>query len=481
MPLQPPNTAHTKVVATLGPATDDPERLAQVMSAGVDVCRLNFSHGTHDEHAKRLAAVRNWATENQRHVAVLGDLCGPKIRLNNVYGDVMDLPRGHQCKFVRGAAPCTSSALTVNYEPFIDEVQDGQRIYVDDGMVRFLVIERDPDHLECTCTSGGRISSHKGVNLPDSQLSTPALTEKDEVDLAWAIENELDFVALSFVRQPEDLLQLREKLCDAGSNIRIIAKIEMPEALKHLDTIIDHTDAVMVARGDLGVEMDVWRVPAIQKSLVDLCRWAGKPVIVATQMLQSMTNNVSPTRAEVSDVANAIYEQTDAIMLSAESAVGDYPVEAVEMMKMVARSTESQIADSYEPRWDLPMIGTKPEMSAIVRAAVEAAKSLSPKVVAAWTATGETVQLLSRYRLPMPVIGLSPDERYCRQLNLLFGVIPIQVKALAHPDEMAKALDRHLLERGLAAEGDLAIVVASTNPEAPGNTDTVLIHRVSGE
>lgn len=470
--------ANTKVVATMGPASDDPAQLAKILSAGVDVCRLNFSHGMAPDNANKLAMIRAWAKENNRHIAILGDLSGPKIRLNAVEGKSMTLARGHQIRFVRGDALCTPEALTTNYAPFLDEVHDGQRIYIDDGLVRMLVVERGEDYLQCTCTTGGVISSRKGVNLPDSQLSTPAMTEKDEKDLRWAIENELDYVALSFVRKPEDIDLLREKLCPSSCVTSIVAKIEMPEALDHLEEIIEKTDAIMVARGDLGVEMDVWRVPAIQKTLVDKSRWAGKPVIVATQMLQSMTGNPSPTRAEVSDVANAIYEHTDAVMLSAESAVGDYPVEAVEMMKMVARTTEAQLADEYRPRWDLPRIASKPEMSAIVRAAVEAAQSLKPKFVAAWTTTGETVRLLARYRLPMPVIGLAPDEMHCRQLNLLYGVTPIQVEAIAHPDEMANALDKHLLARGLAEVGDLAIVVTSTHPKMPGSTDTVLVHRV---
>jgi pyruvate kinase len=480
MLLQMAGHTNTKIVATLGPATDDPLRLGEVLAAGVNICRLNFSHGSASDHAERLASVRTWAQEYRWPLAVLGDLCGPKIRLNQVSGDSLSLPRGHAIRFVRGNADCTAEELTTNYAPLVDEIEVGQRIYVDDGLVRFLVIERGDDHLECSCTTGGVISNRKGVNLPDSSLSTPALTEKDRGDLVWAIEHGLDFVALSFVRNPADVAELRELIDQANSNIRVIAKIEMPEALKHLDEIIALSDAVMVARGDLGVEMDVWRVPAIQKSLIDKCRWAGKPVIVATQMLQSMTENVTPTRAEVSDVANAINEGTDAVMLSAESAVGTYPIESVEMMKLIARTTESQLATGFSPRWDLPKIGSKPEMSAVVRAAVEAAQSLSPKAVAAWTQTGETVQLLARHRLPMPIIGLAPDEWQCRQLNLLYGVIPIQVEAISHPDKMAKALDSHLIQRKLAEPGDLIIVVTSTHPETPGTTDTVLVHRVSG-
>lgn len=312
----------TKIIATLGPATADPERLAAVLEAGVDVCRLNFSHGSLEDHERSLDAIRTWATEHDQPIGVLGDLCGPKIRLNQVTGGALELGPGDTIRLVRGDEDCTADHLTVTYARFVDEVDVGQRIYIDDGLVRLLVTARDADGLTCTCTTGGRVSSRKGVNLPDTPLSAPALTDKDRRDLDWAIEHGLDYVALSFVRRPEDLITLQAIIDERGGNLGVIVKIEKAEALQHLDDLIGRADGVMVARGDLGVEMDVWRVPLVQKAITARCRAVGKPVIIATQMLQSMVDSPMPTRAEVSDIANAILDGADAVMLSAETAVG---------------------------------------------------------------------------------------------------------------------------------------------------------------
>jgi pyruvate kinase len=468
----------TKIIATLGPATADPARLAAVLEAGVDVCRLNFSHGSLDDHERSLTAIRAWAAEHDRPIAILGDLCGPKIRLNRVEGETIELSRGNSVRFVRGDDDCTAERFTVTYPRFADEVDVGQRVFIDDGLVRLLVTARDQDAVTCTCTTGGRVSSGKGVNLPDTKLSAPALTDKDHRDLAWAIEHELDYVALSFVRRPEDLDALTSAIEQRGGDIGVVVKIEKPEALAHLDAIISRAAGVMVARGDLGVEMDVWRVPLIQKDITARCRAVGKPVIIATQMMQSMVSNPMPTRAEVSDVANAILDQADAVMLSAETAVGDYPDIAVVMMDRVAQTTESyqreRRAAAPAPSMSSPHTVTE----AIARAAVQAGLHLDARLVAVWSATGETVRLVARHRLPMPVVGLTYDERVYRRLNLLYGVIPFRVSPLGHPAEMARALDAGLIERGLAAPGDLIVVVTSTQPRTPGATDMTLVQRL---
>jgi len=480
-PLDKSALIRTKIIATLGPATKDPERLAAVLEAGVDVCRLNFSHGTSEDHKCSLEAIRAWAAEHEQPIAVLGDLCGPKIRLNQVAGGALTLRPGDGVRFVRGETECTAERFTVNYARFIDEVDVGQRIYIDDGLIRLLVTARDADAVTCTCTTGGRVSGRKGVNLPDTQLSAPALTEKDRRDLDWAIANSLDYVALSFVRRPEDLAQLRGLIDARGSDTGVIVKIEKAEALEHLDDLISLADGVMVARGDLGVEMDVWRVPLIQKEITARCRAVGKPVIIATQMLQSMVASPMPTRAEVSDVANAILDLADAVMLSAETAVGAYPSVAVTMIDRVAQTTEAyqreHRAVGLAPETPAPHNAT----SAIAQAAVQAGLHLDARLVAAWTATGETVRLLARHRLPMPVVGLTYDERVYRRMNMLYGVIPLRVEPLSNPAEMAEVLDARLLEHGLASPGDLIVVVTSTRPRTPGGTDTVLIHRARGK
>lgn len=467
----------TKIVATLGPATADPDRLAAVLESGVDVCRLNFSHGVYEEHQRTLAAIRAWAAEHDRPIAVLGDLCGPKIRLNKVARGEIDLKRGDVVRFVRGDADCTREAFTIGYAGFIDEVADGQRVFIDDGLVRLLVTARDGDSVTCTCTTGGVVSSHKGVNLPDTELSAPALTDKDKRDLDWVIEHSLDYVALSFVRRPQDLTDLLDRINDRGADLGVIVKIEKPEALEHLDDFIERADGVMAARGDLGVEMDVWRVPLIQKDITARCRAAGKPVIIATQMLQSMVNSPVPTRAEVSDVANAILDRADAVMLSAETSVGQYPVEAVCQMRRIAVHTES-FGMRFNELLGVNQVTNTPVVSAVVHGANVTARDLKPPLVAVWTRQGKTAVLLSKHRLDVPIIALTPSEQVCRQLTLVYGVVPVHMR---HADEfldMLGDLDRLLLDKGLAARDDQIVVVADTRPDVPGETDALFVHVV---
>lgn len=471
----------TKIVATLGPASDPPDVLDDILSNGVSVCRLNFSHGTHEEHGRRLAAVRAWAAANNRPTAILGDLCGPKIRLNTVTDEPIRIGIGDPVRFERGDAPCTAERLTTTYAPLIDEVALGHRIYIDDGIVRLLVVEKERDALVCTVTAGGALRSRKGVNLPDTDLSVPSLTQQDRIDAAWAIEAGVDFLALSFVRRAADLHELRALLGDAAKRIHLVAKVEKVEALDEIEAIIDAADGIMVARGDLGVEMDVWRVPLVQKELIAKCRAVGKPVIVATQMLQSMVAAAMPTRAEVSDVANAIMDGADAVMLSAESAAGKYPKQSVDIMQRVAHATEAYLEEHEEARLAANLLPHTGTTAALARATLQAALQLDARVVAAWTASGETVRLLARHRAPVPIVGLTYSEHVYRRLNLLYGVIPIRVVPAEHPAEMASQLDAELLARGLAERGDAVVVITATDPQTPGATDTIHVHRVGAD
>ncbi len=471
--------SHTKIVATLGPATPTEDSLRELLEAGVNVCRINFSHGTIEQHAETLARVRRISAELGRAIAVLGDLCGPKIRLNTV-ADGIALETGQDVTFVRGdAVTKDAKTLTISYPQFVDEVNVGERVYIDDGLVRLLVTDREPDAIRCRCTVGGPISSRKGVNLPDTKLSVSAITDKDRADARWAIESGLDYVALSFVRTPADLAELRSHMASIGTPIPVIVKIEKTEALDYLDEFIAAADGVMIARGDLGVEMDIWRVPLVQKVIAQKCRAAGKPVIVATQMLQSMVGNPSPTRAEVSDVANAILDGTDAVMLSAESASGQYPIQSVVMMRRIAIAAEAYLAKHGREDVTGTVAASDRITSAISHGAIESARHLGAKLVAAWTSSGNTVRLLAKYRLDVPVVGLTSDIDVFRRLALLFGVIPIQVPGSSNPAEMAQTLDRVLLEKDLAQVGDLVIVVTSTNPHVKGKTDATLVHRVA--
>jgi len=469
----------TKIIATLGPACAERERLSEMFDAGVDGCRLNFSHGQPAEHEHLLNLVRTLASERDQAICAIGDLAGPKIRLGTFEKLPAELRTGDTVSITRESRPCTTQHLSTTYPGIVDDVQAGQRIYIDDGLIRLLVIDKRPDELICTCTAGGPLGNRKGVNLPDTRLALPALTEKDRRDLAWAINHDLDYVALSFVRTPEDLYELKRLIKQRGGEQRVIVKIEKTEALEQLDELIGNSDAVLVARGDLGVETDLWRVPLIQKDIVARCQRAGVPVIVATQMLQSMVEHPMPTRAEVSDVANAVFEQADAVMLSAETAIGQYPVQAVEIMNRIAGAVGEFLATQAAPPEVEPPAARYRPTGAVAHAAVQAARDLGARVVAVWTATGATVRMVARHRLPVPVVGLTYNERVYRQLSLLFGVVPIRVEPIDDPARMAERLDQCLLERRLVLPGDLVIVVTSRRPQTPGATDTALVHRVA--
>lgn len=469
----------TKIVATMGPASDGPERLHDVLSSGVNVCRLNFSHGELSEHHARIENIRAWSRKHGRAIAILGDLCGPKIRISKV-PEPIRLKRGDSILLTSGSEPSTRERLRVSLDELLHEIKDGHRVYIDDGRIHLLAVGREGDDIVCTCTTGGEVKSNKGVNLPDTRLSTPALTKKDRVDLAFAIEHDLEYVALSFVQRPADVRELRQIVDEAKSPLHVVAKIERPEALEHLEEIVKLSDAVMVARGDLGVEMDVWRVPLAQKRLITLCRQAGKPVIVATHMLQSMVSSPVPTRAEVSDVANAAFDGADAVMLSEETAVGSFPMYAVETMVRVSTEVEQFLARETQSTIQPTLVITsQPGVGAVVDAAAQAASSIGAKAIVAWTASGETVRLLARLRPPMPILALSADERVYRQLVLLYGVVPIHFPDFEETRQMMELIDAQILERQLASVGDPMIVVTSTRPQVPGQTDTVLVRRIS--
>lgn len=469
----------TKIIATLGPATRDRERLEQMLDTGLDVCRLNFSHGTHAEHAELVKLVREVTAARGEHVPIVGDLCGPKIRLGEVEGGSIALHMGDTLRMVYAEDVAgTASRLTVNDAGMIEDIEVGQRVLIDDGQVRLVVTERTHDELTLRVTVGGPVSSHKGVNLPDTPLSAPALSNDDRADLDWAIEHQLDFVALSFVRQPDDLYELKRLIKERGVDLPVIIKIEKTEALWHLEELVAHADGVLVARGDLGVETELWRVPLIQKDVVAECRQVGVPVIVATQMLQSMIESPMPTRAEVSDVANAIIDQADAVMLSGETAVGSYPVESVGIMNKVAEATEAYLAKRAVPE-ALPNLAIQYRpTAAVAHAAVAAARDLGARLVAVWTATGTTVRLVAQHRLAIPVVGLSYNAQVCRQIGLLYGVIPIRVDPLENPVDMVATVDQHLLAHELVVPGDVIVVVTSTRPTLPGATDTAVVHRI---
>ncbi|MFH1417883.1 MAG: pyruvate kinase [Planctomycetota bacterium] len=470
----------TKIIATVGPASESPERIGELIDAGVDVFRLNFSHGTLDWHGRTLEHIRRVSVERGATTAVMADLCGPKIRVDPVGGGSIEIAPGDEIDLVSGHVEGNAHRISTNRPELAREVGVGERVLIDDGSVRLRVREALPDRLRLVCEVGGSIGTRKGVNLPDSTLQMPALTEKDRRDLAWALDRGMEYVALSFVRSATDLMTLRSLLPLSEDTCEVVAKIETPQAVADLDAIIEATDVVLVARGDLGVEMELAEVPLVQKEITRKCQQTGKPVIVATQMLQSMVDRPTATRAEVSDVANAILDSADCVMLSAETSVGAYPVQSVKMMNRIAERTEAYLdASGIAPRMDASLT-IRRVTTAVAHGASLLARELDAKLVAVWTGTGKTTRLLSKCRLDRPVIGLSPDGRVCRRMALYYGVVPVH---LTHTDEVQAMLgevDRMLLDQQLAAEGDRVVVVAGTRLEKPGATNSLLIHLVKG-
>ncbi|MCK6457017.1 MAG: pyruvate kinase [Phycisphaerae bacterium] len=468
----------TKIIATVGPASADPAVLRRLIDAGVDVFRLNFSHGSRDAHARAVRLIHEAGVDCGRHIAIMGDLCGPKIRLNAVAGGRARLNDGAVVRIVRGNADATADCLTSNYDALIDEMLPGQRLLIDDGSVRLRVVEKNDAALVCAVDVGGHIADRKGINLPDTQIRRPALTDKDRDDLAWAIEQRLDYVALSFVRRGEDVAEVRRIIAAAGGDVHVVAKIEKPQAIDSLDAIIEESDVVLVARGDLGVEMEVERVPILQKTIARQCRYGAKPIIVATQMLQSMVHSPVPTRAEVSDVANAILDHADVLMLSAETAVGEYPVEAVRILRRVAEQTERHL-ERIAPHLEKDVLAAALRLSsAVARGASLVARDLDAQLVAVWSDTGSTVRLLSKHRMGQTIVGLCPTEHVARRMAMYFGVVPLLLNRPEATDEMFRRLDAELIARRLAEPGDLTVVVAGTKLNRPGSTNMLLIHLV---
>ena len=476
--MSPPSAfARTRIIVTVGPACDAPAALRRMIDAGASIFRLNFSHGTLDQHAQRLAAIRAAAAELGRTIAVLGDLCGPKIRVSRLPAPV-ELVAGQSVVVTstpEAASGTGDAILPSTYAPLPREVEPGHRVLINDGAVRLLAVASEPVGLRCQVLVGGQVTSGKGINLPDSRLSAPAITDRDWECVEWAVAHDLDFLALSFVRHADEVRLLKarvDSMCpvsrgdrDAGlgSCIPVIAKIEKPQALKELDGIIDAADAIMVARGDLGVEMDLPQVPVVQKHIVARCAEWGKPCIVATQMLESMTERATPTRAEVSDVANAVFDGADAVMLSGETAVGAHPVLVVETMRRVILAAEARIAEG--PQVDSAparLVETRYRTAALAHGAWYVARDLGAPVIACWSQHGGTARYLSQNNFRIPIVAYSSSPRATRRMTLLAGVLPI----LAEPPASARLADwtdlveRDLARLGLAERGDHVVLLA---------------------
>jgi len=464
-----------KIVCTLGPASRSPEMIDRLVRAGMDVARLNFSHGTHEEHARTIAAIRTVSARYERTMAILADLSGPKIRTGKLAGGRAVLLRaGQQFTLSTKAAAGSSRGVSTNYKRLPREVRRGDRILLADGLIELRVTGTTSREVHTRVVDGGELGEHKGINLPGVRLRVSALTPKDRRDLDFALKQGANYIAVSFVRSAADVRAARGAIARARMNTPVIAKLEKPEAIESLDDILRVSDGVMVARGDLGVEMSPEKVPVVQKHIIARARDFRLPVITATQMLESMTQNPRPTRAEASDVANAIFDGTDAVMLSAETASGRYPREAVEMMDRIIRETEAARRVFYRPT-RLPEMNVAETIS---EAICHAAEELKMKVIAVFTETGSTARLISKYRPRSPVIAFSPNQETRRRLSLLWGVTPRRISHVRDIDSLTQLAERRLLEEKLVQRGDVVGIVAGTPLGTRGSTNFMKLHTV---
>ena len=467
------NCRKTKIVCTIGPVSADPEVLQQLAVAGMDVVRLNFSHGDQDSHLRVIQAVRRISRDLGREIGILQDLAGPKIRIGNLPVAERTLRAGEEV-FLTAAVASTDATIPVNYPHLLEDVFEGEQILMADGLIDLRVEEKLGERLRCRVVSGGTIQSHKGVNLPASNLRISAVTNKDLADLAFGLEQGVDFVALSFVRHEDDLVPVRAMLDRSRPRPLLIAKIEKSQAVARLEQIMAEVDGLMVARGDLGVEMPLEEVPITQKKIIRTARQAGKPVITATQMLLSMVTNPRPTRAEVTDVANAILDGTDALMLSDETTLGAHPVEAVAVLDRIARSTEPYMDEQAflnEAVTDfLPVTAT-----AISRAACWLAQDLRAAAIVASTSSGSTARLVARFRPSCPVVALTPELATQRQLSLSWGVIADLVQSFGTTDQMFALARSWALAKGIAATTDRLVITAGIPVGVSGTTNLVKV------
>ncbi|MEB3267285.1 MAG: pyruvate kinase [Leptolyngbya sp.] len=468
----------TKIVATIGPATSDPEVLRSLIEAGASTLRLNFSHGSHDDHQRSIRLIRQISFELNRPVGILQDLQGPKIRLGRFENGSIHVNRGDTFTLTSRAVPGSQTISSITYEPLADEVPVGSSILLDDGRVEMVVeaVDRAQRDLHCRVTVGGVLSNNKGVNFPGVYLSIKALTDKDRTDLMFGLNQGVDWVALSFVRNPQDVLEIKELIANAGKQVPVVVKIEKHEAIEQMDAILSLSDGVMVARGDLGVELPAEDVPILQKRLIATANRLGIPVITATQMLDSMASNPRPTRAEVSDVANAILDGTDAVMLSNETAVGKYPVEAVATMARIALRTEQESASRNAD----DMVGSPRSIpNAISQAVGRIAAQLNAAAIMTLTKTGATARNVSKFRPQTPILAVTPHVEVARQLQLVWGVRPLLVLDLASASQTFQAAMNVAQEKALLREGDLVVMTAGTLQGVSGSTEMIKVDIVT--
>ncbi|KLJ02630.1 MULTISPECIES: pyruvate kinase [Streptomyces] len=469
----------SKIVCTLGPAVDSYEQLKALIEAGMNVARFNMSHGSHAEHEDRYRRVRQAAADTGRAVGVLADLQGPKIRLETFAEGPVELVRGDEFTITTEDVAGDKSVCGTTYKGLPGDVAKGDPILINDGNVELKVTEVEGPRVKTIVIEGGVISDHKGINLPGAAVNVPALSEKDIEDLRFALRMGCDLVALSFVRDAEDVKDVHKVMDEEGRRVPVIAKVEKPQAVANMEAVVLAFDGVMVARGDLAVEYPLEKVPMVQKRLVSLCRRNAKPVIVATQMMESMITNSRPTRAEASDVANAILDGADAVMLSAESSVGAYPIETVKTMSKIVVAAEQELLS----RGLQPLVpGKKPRTQggAVARAAAEIADFLGARALVAYTKSGDTARRLSRYRAAQPILAFTTDEATRNQLTLSWGVESHVVDHVDNTDAMVDQVDEELVGLKRFNDGDTVVMTAGSPPGVPGTTNMVRVHHLGG-
>ncbi|MGQ0667255.1 MAG: pyruvate kinase [Nitrospiraceae bacterium] len=478
-----------KIVCTIGPASDSHEILDRLIDSGMDAARLNFSHGTHASHAAAIAAIRHAADRRRSAVAIIQDVQGPRIRVGSLPGNGIEVQTGQAVRFLARRAvsdgnpeghshvPSTTPEVPVTYEHLARDLRPGARILINDGLIELVADRIAGSHVDCTVVSGGRITSHKGINLPDTQVSAPTLTDKDREDIRFGISQGVDYVALSFVRGPEDLAAARALIAECGGNLPIIAKIERAEAVTSLDQILEQADGVMIARGDLGVELGPEAVPVLQKRIIAEANCRRRLVITATQMLESMTQALRPTRAEASDVANAVFDGTDAVMLSAETAIGAHPIETVQVMDRIIRAAEEGTEPGVVPKRQTDM-GDLPFPEAICTAAASAARAITAHAIVVFSEQGTTARLISKQRPAAPIIAFTPFEPIRQRMALYWGVRPHTMPQIEQTDVRVDEAERRLKIEGLAKTGEKLVILSGTRVGQPGGTNLIKLQEV---
>ena len=474
---------HAKIVCTIGPASESPELLDRLILSGMNAARLNFSHGSHESHARAIEAIRKAAERHDIPIAIIQDLQGPRIRVGDLPGGRIEVAAHQTVRLVVEGMSNPSDAaspaldIPVTYPHLAQDVKPGARILIDDGLIELTVQQIVQQTVECRVNIGGTIGSHKGLNLPGTAISAATLTEKDREDLRFGLKHQVDYVALSFVRGPDDIIEARQLMVEYGGEAPIIAKIERREAVDHLESLLDQVHGIMIARGDLGVEMGPEAVPVLQKRMITVANRRRKLVITATQMLESMTQNPRPTRAEASDVANAVFDGTDAVMLSAETAVGRYPDETVRVMDRIVRAAE----EGKEPgmiRRAEPSQGPASFPEAICAAAAAAASSTGASALVAFSQSGMTVHLMSKQRPTTPIIAFTPVEQVRQRMALCWGVLPYTMPLIEQTDARISAVERRLKAEGLAKTGDRIVIVSGALVGLRGGTNLMKLHEV---